>query len=171
MGILKYFTPDRMEKDIFCYPSSFFKERGIDRVAFDIDNTIAAYDCPLPSDRARAYLLDLKAAGVDIMLVSNNNEKRVDVFNAEFGFFAVADAHKPSAKGIVKCFAQSKNKGGCAFVGDQIFTDCLAARRAGVSCFLVQPIQPVENLFFKFKRFCEKPFVRHYKKLVRKGKI
>lgn len=171
MGILKLFTPDRMEKDIYCYPPSFFKGKGIDRVAFDIDNTIAAYDSPLPDDKARRYLLDLKAAGVDVMLVSNNNAKRVEVFNAELGFFAIADAHKPSAKGIIKCFAQSKNTGGCAFVGDQIFTDCLAARRAGVSCFLVQPIQPVENAFFKFKRFCEKPFVRRYKKLVRKGKI
>ena len=171
MGILKYFTPDRMEKDIFCYPPSFFKERGIDRVVFDIDNTVAAYDRPLPTEKAKEYLFSLKAAEIDVMLVSNNQAERVNTFNADMGFFAVADAHKPSARGILECLSKSEKRGGCAFVGDQIFTDCLAARRAGISCFLVQPIQPVESLFFKFKRFLEKPFVKRYKRLVRKGKL
>ena len=160
-----------MEKDIYCYPPSFFTERGIDRVVFDIDNTVAAYDCALPSKRASSYLLSFKDEGIDVMLLSNNKPQRVEIFNAGMGFYAVADAHKPSPKGIQRCLEQSSNKGRCAFVGDQIFTDCLAARRAGVYCFLVEPVQPVENLFFRFKRFCEKPFIRRYKRLLREGKI
>ena len=45
-------------------------------------------------------------------------------------------------------------------VGDQIFTDCMAAHASGIKFVLVKPIQPVESWFFKLKRFGEKPFVR-----------
>ncbi len=171
MGMLKYFTPDMMDKDIYCYPPSFFAKRGIDRVIFDIDNTVAAYDTAKPTSKAVAYLRSLNEAGIDTCLVSNNSPERVRVFNEELGLFAVPDAHKPSPDGLHKCLEQSKNSGKAAFVGDQIFTDCLAARRAGIACFLVEPIQPKETLFFKIKRLGEKPFVRRYKRLKKKGKI
>ena len=170
MGLLRYFTPDRMEKDIYCYPPSFFKERRIDRIIFDIDNTVAAYDTAVPTEKAKQYLASLKEAGIDCMLVSNNSPERVRIFNEGLGLFAVPDAHKPSPDGLKACLSQSKNSGGAAFVGDQIFTDCLAARRAGIYCFLVEPIQPKETLFFKMKRIGEKPFIRRYKKLERKEK-
>ncbi len=171
MGLLKYFTPDMMARDIYCYPPSFFRERGIDRVIFDIDNTVAAYDTAKPTEKTVAYLNSLKDAGIDVSLVSNNSPERVRVFNESLGLFAVADAHKPSPNGLYKCLMESDKTGNAAFVGDQIFTDCLAARRAGISCFLVEPIQPKETLFFKLKRIGEKPFVRRYKRLKRKGKI
>jgi predicted HAD superfamily phosphohydrolase YqeG len=45
-------------------------------------------------------------------------------------------------------------------VGDQIFTDCIAAHRAGIRFAIVKPIQPVESKFFRIKRFFERPFVR-----------
>ncbi len=171
MGILRYFTPDRMERDIYCYTAKFFASRGIDRVVFDIDNTVAACDSPVPSERAKQHLLSLKESGVDIMLVSNNSEERVRIFNEGLGFFAVADAHKPSASGLKRCLEQSRNSGGSALVGDQIFTDCLAARRAGISCFLVEPVKTAENAFFRFKRFWERPFIRRYKRLLKRGKL
>ncbi len=171
MGLLRYFTPDRMEQDIYCYPPSFFQARGIGRVIFDIDNTVAAYDRPKPTAEAIAYFTSLKQNGIDAMLVSNNSPERVRVFNEDLGLFAVADAHKPSPQGLRTCLAQSNGTGDAAFVGDQIFTDCLAARRAGIHCFLVEPIQPKENLFFKLKRLGEKPFRRRYKRLLKKGKI
>lgn len=166
MGFLDKFTPDRMEKDISAYPAKFFLDKGIDRVVFDLDNTIAPYDKPLPDEKAIVYIRSMQDAGVEVMLVSNNEKERVDIFNEKLGLFAVHKAGKPGTKGIKACLEQSKNKGKAAFVGDQIFTDCLAARRAGLPCFLVEPIQPKESLFFKIKRWGEKPFVRRYKRKV-----
>ena len=52
----------------------------------------------------------------------------------------------------------------CAVIGDQIFTDVLCASRAGAVAILVKPIPYNENLFFRFKRVCEKPFIRAYKR-------
>ena len=50
------------------------------------------------------------------------------------------------------------------FVGDQIFTDCLAAHRAGVDCYLVKPIKSKETFFFRLKRAFEKPFLSIYRR-------
>lgn len=158
-----------MEKDVSAYPAEFFINKGIDRVVFDLDNTIAPYDKPIPDKNAIDYIHSLQEAGIEVMLVSNNDEARVKLFNKDLGLFAVHKAGKPGVEGIKKCIAQSKNKGGIAFVGDQIFTDCLAARRMKLPCFLVEPIQPKETLFFKLKRIGEKPFIRRYKRKVKKA--
>ncbi len=170
MSWLDNFTPDRMEKDVSAYPPQFFLEKGIDRVVFDLDNTIAPYDKPTPDEKAISYIASLREAGIEVMLVSNNEKERVDIFNEQLGLFAVHKAGKPGVKGIKACLEQSKNKGKAAFVGDQIFTDCLSARRAGLPCFLVEPIQPKESLFFKLKRLGEKPFIRRYRRKVEKTK-
>ena len=158
-----------MEKDIGADPAEFFKEKGIDRVVFDLDNTIAPYDKPSPDERAISYIRSLQAAGIEVMLVSNNEKERVEIFNKDLGLFAVHKAGKPGIKGIEACLAQSENKGKAAFVGDQIFTDCLAARRMKLPCFLVEPIQPKETLFFKLKRIGEKPFIRRYRRKAAKA--
>ena len=170
MSWLDKFTPDHMEKDVSAYSACFFLKKGIDRVVFDLDNTIAPYDKPSPDEKAVQYIRSLQHAGIEVMLVSNNEKERVDIFNRALGLFAVHKAGKPGIRGIKTCLEQSKNKGKAAFVGDQIFTDCLAARRAGLPCYLVEPIQPKENLFFKLKRFGEKPFVRRYKRKAAKHK-
>lgn len=171
MSWLDKFTPDRMEKDYSAYTAEFFAQRGINRVIFDIDNTIAPYDRAKPDRAAEEYIARLKSDGIEVMLLSNNEKERVDVFNAELKLFAVHKAGKPGTEGINACLMQSANKGGAALVGDQIFTDCLAARRAKLPCFLVEPIQPKETLFFKLKRIGEKPFIRRYKRKAAKGKV
>ncbi len=50
--------------------------------------------------------------------------------------------------------------GRAAILGDQIFTDCLAAKRLGMKAYIVPPIKDKKNLFFRFKRLLEKPFLR-----------
>ena len=153
-----------MEKDISAYPAEFFTKKGIDRVVFDIDNTIAPYDKPSPDERAISYIRSLQAAGIEVMLVSNNEKERVEIFNKDLGLFAVHKAGKPGIKGIEACLAQSKNKGKAAFVGDQIFTDTWGANRLGITTILVEPIKSIENPFFYPKRFLEKILKANIKK-------
>ena len=50
------------------------------------------------------------------------------------------------------------------FVGDQIFTDILGARRAGIYSILVQPIHPKEEIQIVLKRKLEKIVLSFYKK-------
>ena len=51
-----------------------------------------------------------------------------------------------------------------AGLGDQLLTDALAAHRLGLRAIIVPPIKDKTSLFFKFKRWLERPYIRRYKK-------
>ena len=104
-----------------------------------------------------------------MLFVSNNTPERVARFAEPLGIPYTADAGKPGVKKY-RALAEKERVSldGCAVVGDQIFTDVLAASRLGVKSILVRPIKNVENNFFRFKRFFERPFVRAAKRKMRK---
>ena len=54
-----------------------------------------------------------------------------------------------------------------AMLGDQVFTDVLAGKNAGLRTILVKPIRDKKTLFFRFKRWLEKPVLRAYARLAR----
>ena len=56
-----------------------------------------------------------------------------------------------------------------ASVGDQVFTDVLAANRAGLYSVLVKPIKDKKSLFFRFKRLLERPVIAKYRKETQKN--
>ena len=51
-----------------------------------------------------------------------------------------------------------------AMLGDQLLTDSFAGRHIGLPSIIVPPINDKKNLFFRFKRLCERPFIRKYAK-------
>ena len=54
-------------------------------------------------------------------------------------------------------------------MGDQVFTDIWAAHNAGIKGILVPPIKDKTDLFTKFKRLLERPFLRKYHKKAETG--
>lgn len=168
-SLTHYLVPDLMCPTVYDIPFSRFEEKGLRLVIFDIDNTLVSYDTPEPDERLKAFLTDFSSRGVRIALVSNNSPERVERFNRALGFFAVPDAHKPMKKALAPVMEHfSTPKEETLFVGDQLLTDVATARRWGVRTVVVEPIKKKENLFFRFKRLLEKPFVAIYRK--REGK-
>ncbi len=167
----KYFKPDIAFNDIYLITPETLINLGVKGVVFDIDNTIAPYEVPTPTDKMKNYFNALLASGIKMAFVSNNEGERVCTFNENLGFFYVCKAGKPSPKGIRRCieyFGLPEEQ--VIAVGDQIFTDCIAAHRAKIRFALVKPIKDKETLFFKTKRFLEKPFVKGLKWLSKKDK-
>ncbi len=161
----KFFIPDRMYKSIYKLTPELLEKRGKKAIIFDIDNTVAPYEIQTPTPKMTAFFQTLRENGIEAAFVSNNDSGRADTFNAELGLFCVSDAGKPSPAGILKCIEHfNLPPKQVVLVGDQIFTDCLAAHRAGIDCWLVKPIKDKETWFFKLKRFFEKPFIDEYKK-------
>lgn len=160
-----YLVPDLMCPTVYDIPFQTFEEEGIRLVVFDIDNTLVSYETPEPDEKLKDFLRDFSRRGVEVALVSNNSPERVDRFNAELGFFAVPDAHKPLKRAlfpVMEHFSVSREE--ILFVGDQLLTDVWTARLWDLRAAVVEPIQKRENLFFRFKRALEKPFVRIYRK-------
>ena len=103
-------------------------------------------------------------------LVSNNKPERVTTFNASLGLPAYADCGKPSRKHLRRALdGLGVPASEAAVLGDQIFTDCLSARRMGMKAFIVPPIRDKRTLFFRFKRALEKPVLRAYDRRARRA--
>jgi predicted HAD superfamily phosphohydrolase YqeG len=49
-------------------------------------------------------------------------------------------------------------------LGDQLLTDALAGKHIGLRAVIVPPIRDKKTAFFRFKRWCEKPFIKRFKR-------
>lgn len=166
------FTPDYMFDTVYDIPEEVFKENGIKYVFCDIDNTLAPYECDIPTPENRKWFEKIKAVGIKIYFISNNEESRVEKYAHGLGIPYIANARKPLVSKYKKLIEQENidvSKSAC--IGDQIFTDVVAASFLGATSILVLPINDLKTFFCRFKRFFEKPFVRKYKKRQEKLKI
>ena len=56
------------------------------------------------------------------------------------------------------------------FIGDQIFTDVLGAKRAGLYTIMVKPIHPKEEIQIVLKRYLEKIVLYFYARSKKQAK-
>jgi HAD superfamily phosphatase (TIGR01668 family) len=160
-----FFTPTYMFGRFDEITPDFLKEKGIGALLIDIDNTLAPYEQPDPDDRIRAWFASLAENGIKAALVSNNHPPRVERFNRTLGLPAYADSKKPSKKTLLIAMdAIGAKREETAMLGDQLLTDSFAGKYIGLPSIIVPPINDKKNLFFRFKRLCERPFIRKYAK-------
>ena len=168
---LKYLlTPDHMFERYSDITPEFLQMLGVRALLIDIDNTLAPYEVAEPDDSIRAWFDALSDAGIKASLISNNGAERVELFNRSLGLDAYPNSKKPSGK--ILLFAMNKMESDAAdtaVIGDQLLTDALAAHRLGLRAIIVPPIKDKKSLFFKFKRWVERPYIKRYKKLHSKG--
>ena len=132
---------------------------GVRFLMLDLDNTVAAYDEGSPSDGVSRWVGQAKGSGICLLIVSNSLRRdRVEAFGRALGVDIVTGARKPSPKGVLLAmesagFAASE----AALIGDQAFTDALAANRAGVLSIIVRP-KRFTNPFLAVRYALEAPF-------------
>ena len=159
-------TPDAMFEKFDDISPEFLLSHGISALLIDIDNTLAPYEQPEPDQRIKNYFNSLSSAGIKAALVSNNDEARVELFNKELSLIAFANCGKPKKKMLLVAMQKmGSTTENTAAIGDQLLTDALGAHRLGIPAFIVPPIKDKKNLFFKFKRMLEKPYIRKYRRL------
>lgn len=160
-----YFIPNHMFESIYDITPEFISSLGVRTVVLDIDNTLVTYGMAEPTEEVIAWVKKMQENGLLLSIASNNHAPRVEKFNEKLGLFTMCESGKPSTKAVkAACAHFGTEPRECAVIGDQIFTDVLCASRSGAVSILVKPIPYPENLFFKFKRVCEKPFIRAYKR-------
>lgn len=143
-------------------------EQGYRGIIFDIDNTLVPHGAPADV-RAKKLFAHLKELGYTCMLLSNNKEPRVKLFNDEVQVSYIFKASKPATKNYFKAMELMRtNEDTTLFVGDQIFTDIYGANRAGIRTILVKPIHPKEEIQIVLKRYLEKIVLFFYKRNLKK---
>lgn len=157
MGIIKRLYPDYIYQSVHTIEADFFKDNNIKYVVLDIDNTLVPYTVKTPTKPAMDFLRRLESEGIKYCFLSNNNQKRVMLFNDNINAPYEANARKPFVSGLNRVLKQiGAKKPETLIIGDQIFTDVWTGKRAGVRAMLVNPIEDKETLFFRFKRALEK---------------
>lgn len=149
--------------------ADFLRASGVRALLLDIDNTLEPYENAEPGEEVRAWLASLSDAGIGVAFVSNNDEARVARFNRTLGYPAFARARKPLGKYIRRAMRTlGATPRETALMGDQIFTDVLAAHLAGLRAYLVPPIRDKRDALTRFKRHLERPILKRWERKHRK---
>ena len=157
------FVPDYYFDSYKYADARFLSSIGVKGIVLDVDNTLEPYENAKPSAEVVAWLNSLKSAGISASIVSNNNRKRITVFNAELCLPAFFKAKKPFKKNVLRAMELMKTSPHeTVLMGDQIFTDVWAARNAGIRAILVPPIKDKTDIFTRLKRLLERPILKKY---------
>lgn len=158
------FTPDVFYPHITDIPGRFFKERGLKLAVLDVDNTLTSHNNPTPFPGVAEWIAAREAEGVILCILSNNSPGRVEPFARKLRLPFVANAAKPLPWGLAKaCKRYGVERRACCLIGDQLFTDMLAANLfPGGTSVLVEPWEEETHGFLAVKRKWEKPFLRRY---------
>lgn len=158
-----FFYPGEYLESTYVIDFDKLYKEGYRGVIFDIDNTLVPHGAPA-DERAISLFAHLKGLGFSCMLLSNNKEPRVKMFNDAVQVNYMYKAGKPHPAGYREAMRRlGTDTSNTIFVGDQIFTDVMGANLAGIRTILVKPIHPKEEIQIVLKRFLEKPIIACYK--------
>ena len=145
-----------------------YYEKGYRGVIFDIDNTLVPHGAEADEKSIRLFK-ELKELGFQTILLSNNKEHRVKSFNKSIETNYIFKAGKPGKSNYYKAIKQMGTSiQNTLFVGDQLFTDILGAKRVGIYSILVEPIHPKEEIQIVLKRYLEKIVLFFYCRQIKK---
>lgn len=170
MGLLDLFYPNESLKSAYEVDYEAFYAKGYRGVIFDIDNTLVKHGAPA-DEKSQELFLRLKKLGMKAVVLSNNGKKRVQGFAEKAGEKSgeklswIHLANKPFKRGYIKAMEKmGTNSKNTLFIGDQIFTDILGAKRLGIYCILTRPIDDKEEIQIVLKRIPEKIMLDSYEK-------
>ena len=164
MAWLERFYPDFYLDSVYEIDFEQLYKEGYRGVIFDIDNTLVPHGAPADK-RSVGLFRRLRELGYESMLLSNNKEPRVKMFNDAVHSRYIYKAGKPSPKNYRRAMELMHTRPDTTmFVGDQLFTDVWGARKAGIKTWLVKPIHPKEEIQIILKRRLEWIVLFFYKR-------
>lgn len=156
--------PDAHYGSVLEVPLDNYYKNGYRLILLDIDNTLMPHGRHDASEMARDILAEVRRSGLTPVILSNAKKERAAAVAKDLGCPVIGMAMKPSPKGVERALRQTGYvKEQTLLVGDQIFTDIWAGRRAGVHSILVDPVDPSrEPIQIALKRRLERSFKTRY---------
>jgi HAD superfamily phosphatase (TIGR01668 family) len=154
---MRFWKPDFELDHVKDITPDLLREAGIRGLLVDVDNTIAPWRQAVEPDICE-WLTGIQDAGIPISILSNNRHPtRVKLMAEELGLQCIARAGKPRRRGYEKGRElMNLEKHEIAIVGDQIFTDIVGGKRAGIRTILVTPLPGGELPALRVLRFLER---------------
>lgn len=162
---MRLFAPAAIFRRVTDIAPEYLRAHGICALILDVDNTLTAHGSQELAPEVAAWLRQMRAAGIRLVIASNNMPKRVAPFAKRVGLDYLAFCCKPSPLGLSRARrVMGVPRAAVALVGDQIFTDALGANLYGIPMLLVQPMQQDTKPTIRLKRMLEKPILARYDK-------
>ena len=153
------FLPTMMANRLTELSPQLLRQRNIQLVMLDFDNTIVPYTTNEPTEEMERWLKQMADSGFALCVVSNSRKDRVKKFCAQYGIDCITHARKPFPDGIRRCLARYQvPPSNALLVGDQIYTDTLGGNLCGVQTLLVKAIHN-HNFWLKARHVLEKPWI------------
>lgn len=160
--MLDVFVPDRIINHYRELTVEDLKNDGIKLFLCDIDNTLVGPDEPDISEEALEYLENIKASGIEVVLISNNTQERVHRFNHGLNLKVYPMALKPLPKAykLIKADYPHISTNKMLSLGDQLMTDVLGSNLAGIKVVLTKRVVENDLLVTKVNRTIEKMMIK-----------
>ncbi|MDR1290825.1 MAG: YqeG family HAD IIIA-type phosphatase [Planctomycetaceae bacterium] len=131
---------------------------GVGALLLDVDCTLKRYGSVELLPGVVDWLVQMREAEIGLHLISNGGGARIRQFADNLQIPFIAPAMKPLPFAIWRAIRiMKRDKKSIAMVGDQLFTDILAGKLAGVLTILVKPQGENEEPWFaRIKRPFEK---------------
>lgn len=158
------FLPTYLFPSVTDLKPEFLRERGIDLLLLDFDNTLLPYTQDEPDEALLRWLEEMRRSGIRLCIVSNSKKSRVPDFCGRYGLACVTHAGKPGSRGICEALRRfGATPQQTALVGDQIFTDILGANCAKLTAIHVKSIHN-HTVPLRLRHVFELPFLALAKK-------
>ncbi|WP_277584523.1 YqeG family HAD IIIA-type phosphatase [Psychrobacillus antarcticus] len=163
------FIPSEFVRSVFHISPELLKDKGIKAIITDLDNTLVEWDRPDATPKLIEWFASIKAAGIQVTIVSNNNELRVKSFADPLGIPFIFKARKPLGKAFLQALSiMSVKREEVVVIGDQLLTDVFGGNRLKLHTILVIPVAKSDGVVTKFNRMVER---RIFSYLDKKGQV
>lgn len=155
--MLEKLRPDIFADSLHELTASTLKEKGIEGIIIDLDNTLTNWNQRFITEEVCNWIKMLQSQGLRLCVLSNSSAKRIDGTIKALGLSYVAYALKPGKHGFLRAMEKlNTNPSNTAVIGDQLFTDVLGGKRLGLTTILIKPRSKREFWGTKIIRKLEK---------------
>lgn len=165
------FYPHLYKNSICDLTAQELRGLGVTCLILDVDNTLQEHHAGTPAEGVSQWLKEMKDEGFSLCIASNSKDHRVSAFAKKVDLPYESLCCKPFPFGLRRSAEKmGVDRRQCLMVGDQIFTDLIAAKTAGMKMLLLRPIKPEEGRSFRIRRWLEKKIMKKYPAYIERKK-
>lgn len=139
--MLGFFRPQLYSTAINRIDPRELRLRGIRGAIVDLDNTLVGFRTLAPLEEDAQWVARAKQADVRVLVLTNNGTPWAAQVAKDLGVPCIPRARKPLPHGFRRALNVLELEAHEAVViGDQLFTDVLGAKLAGLEVILVDPL-------------------------------
>lgn len=155
--MLEKLLPNEFVDSVFDIDVQELVDRNVKAIITDLDNTLVEWHRPLATPEIEEWLIKMTQAGIQVTVVSNNRQNRVQAFCEPLGINFIWSARKPTNQAFHKAVKDMNvSISETVVIGDQLFTDVLGGNLLGFHTILVVPVAKSDGFFTRFNRKLEK---------------